>query len=373
LKQVVFALLGDLSSPETAEWDVLSQFIGKDPDDPCRRQVWFMLRTSDPWFQLVDSLGLVEGWLADSDETFVDQTVWLLWGVQRQSADRVAELVEPYIGASERWNNRLRNLAQWADLSQGRRFLELFLRLIDEGVLDEAKGPIAVNSDFWSLLYALRTQRPAWASEIIGHYFSRRLKLSIAAGQPNPLDDQTGTIPDSQLDDSVLVESARGAPEVFIQEVLPFMVQVMGATAERDGDPPCPDKVWHWRFFGGGHGIDDALISGMETALSELAKGDPTSFRTSAEPLRNSPFETAQLLMIRGFAANGEYFADEAVDYLCEDPKRLAMGYLQNVHWASGQLIESISPHCSDEKLRQLEKLILEYCRERSEPDYEGL
>lgn len=367
LKKVVFAVLGGLSSPDTAEWDVLSQFIAKDPDDHCRRQVWFMLRTSDRWFQLVDSLGLVEKWLANSDETLVDQAVWLLSGVQRQLADRVAELLEPYVGVSERWNNRFRYVAQWAELSQGRRFLELFLRLIDEGILDEAKGPIAVNSDFWSLLYLLRTQRPAWASEIIGHYFNRRLKLSNAAGQPNPFDDKSGTIPDSQSDDAVLVESARGAPEVFIKEVLPFMVKVMDANAERDGDPPWPDRVWYYRIFGGGYGIDGALINGMETALCELAKGDPKSFGTLAEPLRDSPFETAQFLMIRGLTANGGHFADEAVDYLCENPKRLAMGYLQNSHWASGQLIESVSPYCCDEKLRQLEQLLLEYSRDRSD------
>ena len=94
-----------------------------------------------------------------------------------------------------------------------------------------------------------------------------------------------------------------------------------------------------------------------------MATQDPQLFTTLPEPLRDSPFETAQFLMVRGFTANGEIFADNAVDFLCESPKRLAMGYIGNSHWASGQLIESISPHCSDEKLRQLEQCLLGYSR----------
>ena len=48
--------------------------------------------------------------------------------------------MEPYVAKSERWNNRLQHLAVWGDWSAGRRFLELMLRLIDEGILDDARG-----------------------------------------------------------------------------------------------------------------------------------------------------------------------------------------------------------------------------------------
>src|SRR5262249_44806833 len=191
-------------------------------------------------------------------------------------------------------------------------FLDLFLRLLDEGILDEARGPIAVNSDFWSLVYGLPETHPDWACEVIGHYLNRRFRLSMDAGQCNPFDRSAGTIRDSQLDDEVLLESARRAPQTFVTQVLPFMLRVMNVTAHRAGEPPWIDPVWHYRSYGKGYDIAHALLSAMETALSELALHDPETFAIIAAPLRSLDFETIQYLLIRAYAANGSRFAEDA-------------------------------------------------------------
>ena len=163
----------------------VSSLAGRDFTYPITRQSWVTVRRPS-WFRLVDSLGLVQQWLDDPDELFVDQTVLLLRVVQSQLPDRVSELVEPYVDKSESWNSRLLHLAVRGDWSQGRSFLELMLRLIDEGILDDAKGPIAVNSDFWSLIHTLQYRHQSWGCEVAGHYFNRRRRLSLNAGQPNP-------------------------------------------------------------------------------------------------------------------------------------------------------------------------------------------
>ena len=49
---------------------------------------------------------------------------------------------------------------QWAELHKSRRFFDLFLRLVDNGTLDEAHGPIAENSTFWDMLYGLDEKPP---------------------------------------------------------------------------------------------------------------------------------------------------------------------------------------------------------------------
>ena len=94
-------------------------------------------------------------------------------------------------------------------------------------------------------------------------------------------------------------------------------------------------------------------------------------YRSIVAPLRESTIETIQYLLIRSMAANGALFANEAVDHLCDKPERLEIGYFENPRWATRQLIDSISPHCSDENLRQLEAMLLGYYpeRERSTPD----
>ena len=252
LKQVVFALLADLSKPVEREWDIVSRFTGRDFSDPVTRQAWTTVRRP-AWFRLVDSLGLVQQWLDDPDEPFVDQTVLLLRVIQRELPDRVAELVERYVGRSERWNARLLHLAVWGDWSQGRRFLELMLRLIDEGVLDDAKGPIAVNSDFWSLIYDLQFRNQSWGCEVAGHYFNRRRRLSLNVGQPNPFDYNDGTIKNSQTSEDALEQFASNAPESFVREVFPFMQAVIKdcASQQRGGlllrphlvSPHLPERI----------------------------------------------------------------------------------------------------------------------------------
>ncbi len=364
IKQVLLALLADLSKPKKEEWDVLSRFAGKDFNDPITRLAWMTVRRP-PWFQVVDSLGLVQRWLDDPDEAFVDQTMSLLRVIQRELPDRVADILEPYVGKSERWNGRLRHLALWGGWSQGRRFLELMLQLIDVGILDDVDGALAANS-----LHNLQSNCPSWGCEVVGHYLNRQRRLSLKAGQPNPFDDNNGTIADSQFAEDTLEKLASNAPEAFVREVLPFMQAVIEDCASQERGGLRPDPIWSIRIFQDRYGIDAALLNAMEIALSELAMQHTNIYRSVVEPIRESPFETIQYLLIRSLAANGPQFADEGVDHLCRRPERLKIGYISDLYWASRQLIESISAHCSDEKLKQLETLLLGYYSdwERSNP-----
>ena len=302
IKQVVFALLADLSEPAKREWDVVSRFAGRDFNDSVTRQAWTAVRRP-AWFRLVDSLGLVQKWLDDPDEAFVDQTVLLLRVIQRELPDRVAELVESYVGKSERWNVRLLHLAVWGDWSQGRRFLDLMLRLLDAGVLDDARGPIAVNSDFWSLLYPLPERQPSWGCEVVGHYFNRRRQLSLNAGQPNPFDYSGGTIANSQSSEDTLGKLASIAPESFVREVMPFVQAVVEDCASKERGELLLDPIWSNRIFQSGYTTDHALLMATEIALSKLAAQHPEMYQSVIEPIRDSPYETIQYLLIRSLAA----------------------------------------------------------------------
>ncbi len=358
VKETVFALLADLNDPTEEEWDIVASLLSRDA--ALAIEVWRILDRSKPWFQLLDSLKLIEKWLADSNAERVDRAIALLSSVQKQVPDRVAELAEPYIGASDAWRNRLAYLVRWADLSLGQRFFNLFLRLIDEGTLDELKSA-AINGDFWSFIYSLPAKNPERACEVIGHYLNRRLELSISSGQNNPFDDNTGTIRDSQLDDRIFVESARGTPLKFVEQVLPFMIRVIELTIDKESNRPLEDKVWWYRSYGHGYNIESALLTAMETALGILAAQQPDVFMAYADQLRHLNSETIEYLLIRAYADGGTRFADQAVDYLCQHPECLEVGYIQNSHWASRQLLETITPFCSNDKLTRLESLLLNY------------
>ncbi|MEG5054081.1 MULTISPECIES: hypothetical protein [unclassified Microcoleus] len=372
IKKVVFSLLAALDDPTQEEWEIIAPLMG-DESEPITQQVWRTLRSSVRWFQLLDSLRLIEKWLRDENDERIEQTITLLSIMQRQIPERVAELAEPFIGVSEAWHNRLNHLIQGAELVPSRRFFDFFLRLIGEGILDEPREIIDSSRDFWMRIDSLPKHRPEWACEAIACYFNRYLDLSIAAGQPNLFDRSSSALPYSNFSEEILIASVRNAPRAFIKYLLPFMLRVMDLTSLKQNNPPWPDLVWYCRIHGKGYEIHDALLSGMEEAISNLAANHPEDFSLLAEQhLRNSYFETIQFLLIRAYTANGEIFADEAIDYLCEQTARLQTGGLvdrngiirHEVYFYTQLLLKAITTHCSHENLLKLETLILDYYTE---------
>lgn len=368
IKKVVFALLAALDDPTQEEWEIIAPLMG-DESEPITQQVWGTLRSPVRWFQLLDSLGLIEKWIRNENDERIEQTIRLLSIMKRHIPERVAELVEPFIGVSEAWHNRLKNLIQGAELVSERRFFDFFLRLIREGILDDPREIIDFTDDFWMRIDSLPKHRPEWACEAIGCYFNRYLDLSIAAGQPNLFDRSSSALPYSNFSEEILIVSARNAPKSFIEHLLPFMLRVMEVTSQQENNPPWLDSVWDYRPYGKGYHIHNTLLSGMEQAISNLAANHPEDFSILAEQhLRNSNFETIQFLLIRAYTANGEKFADEAIDYLCEQTARLRTGYSAgsgNInaapYWATRLLIEATTPHCTEEKLLQLQAIIFDY------------
>lgn len=366
LKQVVLALLAALDEPTAEEWGAIAPLIGNQAD-PFTQQVWRTLRSSIHWFRLLDSLGIIEQWLRDeSDEKRIDQTVMLLSIMQSQIPDRVAELMEPYVGLSEAWRNRLNYLVQRSELGNGHRFFKLFLRLIDEGILDPTKGVCDAIGDFWMQIDSLPQQHPDRACEAIGCYLNHYLDLSLAAGQVNPFDRNTGTIANNTYSYEVLEESARCAPEAFVLQVLPFIICVLELAAEGQDDPLWWDLIWTHPFKIIADNIEDALLEAMEAALSTLVVNKSDVVADVIKQLKSLNFEITQYLLIHAYAADGKRFADEAADYICEQPARLRVKYSHQAHWAARQLLEAITPYCSTERLIQLERVILDYY-----PDWE--
>ena len=158
---------------------------------------------------------------------------------------------------------------------------------------------MAVNSNFWSLVYLFRSKNQSWGCEVVGHYLNRRRQLSLDAGQANPFDYSTGNIEGSQSAEDVLKQLAANAPEAFVREILPFVQAVMEDCPSRERGGLLLDPVWSHRIFGSGYGIDDALLKSMELALSNIAVQYPEKFRSVIGPLRNSPFETIQYLLVQ--------------------------------------------------------------------------
>ncbi|MEW6211624.1 MAG: ATP-binding protein [Acidobacteriota bacterium] len=360
IKDTVLALMASVSDPTEEEWKIIAPYV-EDSSNPLSQKVWRLLNNSVLWIHLIDSLGLIKRWLADGNEDLANWAVGLLAQAQQYMPDRVAELIEPYIGAGDEWRNRFLYLTQRGGLESCRRFFDLFLKLIDEGGLDDWKGGRSVSEDFWSFLYSLSQKRPEWCCEAISHYLNRRLALSLACGQTNPFDRLSGSIPDTQFNNEILLSCAHGKPGEFIESVFPFMLSVIKQNTRMEGYPPWEDPIWSIRFSDESYSFAQSLLTATDMALRSLASNNPEEFAIIASRLRDTKFETIQYLLIRAYTANGVRFADEAADYLCELPIRFETGDANDSHSATRNLLAAITPFCTDEKLKRIEEIVLSY------------
>lgn len=365
LKLLVLELIAAFQDPHEEELRLLMPLL--ESELACRRKgtpnsnktaslAWGAFFSSVSLFKLADRLGHVGRWLHSGDAALENQMTFYLRCQMRDNGDRVAELLEPFVGRGGPWNDRLRFIIQWADFGKSRPFFDLFLRLLDDGTLDTARGPIAVNSTFWSMLHGLAEKRPSWCAEVAAHWLSRKVAIAHSAGEGSTptLDDQFG------VED--LLQSARGAPIEFLEHVLPAILRASESFIYEDSGGFRLDRIWPIRFPGDGYiGMSEAFPRGCEIALESLGSTDSEKLRPFIALLRESRLSIANQLLQSAYISAPEVYADEAIALLADEPERLHCGVSGSPFWIARTLIEKCSPHCSEASFRRLEATLLEY------------
>ena len=382
LKDLAVALAVSLPDPEADEWDVLAPWIeseieaiksGQPNSDKFASLAWNRFFSSQSWFQIADKKGLVTDWLASDNDRLVDMGVNYVRVHQRHSADRVAEFLEPFVGRDGNWPQRLSFIMRWADLKNNRRFFELFLRLIDDGTLDNTRG-LATNSTFWSMLYGFAEARPDWTAEVLAHWLLRRLSIirETRSNMDQPNWDELFNRDD--FGSKPVQDAAIKAPEAFARHVLPVVLKIADEAADETEDSaPKRDAVWPIFLFDSEHPpISQACRNAITTAVEKLAEINADSIEGILAELRSRDTYMANFLLLRACVAGAERLADNAVSELCDKTWRFQCGYSDSPYWIATQLIKVVAPLCSDENRARLEQAILNYTPtyERSQSGY---
>ena len=366
LKDLALALLAGVTDPSDEEWAIFEPWLRpvlkaaeeeRLNSDKFAALAWQHLFYSSSWFAFAQQRGLVGDWLASTKNGIVNIGVSYLRVHQRQFPERVVALVDPYVDRGGEWVQRLRFLIEWADLTKSRAFFELVLRLIDNGTLDGATGPIAGHSAFWSMLYDLVAGRPDWIPEVIGHWLRRRLH-TIQAEDRNLDDDFFG---DDSFAAEPLQEASERAPTAFVRHVLPIVLEIADLAASQDAASPKQDAVWGIPVKSAHPSPETACLNGLVGALAALAKDPAVDLRQTVDQLRRRDTYLANFLLHNLYAAGGPRFADEAIALLCDEPWRFECGFSDSPRWTAKELIRAVSPFCSAENRTRLEATLLDY------------
>ncbi|MBP8272809.1 MAG: hypothetical protein KAY59_00170, partial [Acidobacteria bacterium] len=378
IKEVALAVLADVANPRPEEWALWQSLwaglfdavrAGQPNADRFASFAWRFFYSSERWFQFAYEDGAMARWLADSDGV-ANLMVNYIRRHQRHAGDLVASLLEPYEDAGGEWKLRLRHLVEWADQSNSRKYLDFTLRLIDNGTLDEARGPIASNSTFWSLFYSLGKAQPAWVAEVLAHWLRRQLTRAIA---------EEGQIDRGDLDRDTfahepIFDSAKADPAAFVRHVLPAVLEVAEHATQEQLELPHRDRVWGFTLKHDDErtsGPADAAFIGLDSSLQRLA-AEGTDLTSIVSELAKRKTHLANFLLLNLYRTAGDRCAEEAVRLLCDEPWRFECGYTDSHYWCATQLIGAIAPHCSRETLDRLEERILGYSTkwERSPEGY---
>lgn len=358
------------TDPSESEWHVLAPWIcseieaiesGQKNVDAIASTVWNLFFHSQSWFQLTDKKGLIASWLESKNDRLIDKGVEYVEFHQRHSGDRVAELLEPFIDKGDKWHRRLYRVMRWPVLGNSRRFFDLFLKSIDNGILDSAD-----NRVLDSMGYGTKEQ-PSWIAEIVAHWLRRRLSKVGETKDTSPWDRWLNLFERDQADSDDIQASATKAPEAFIRYALPVILEISDAAVLKSQDkPPKGDAVWAILGQAEHPSINEVCISAAATAIEKNAKINSRNVVGVLRELQVRDTLVANYLLLRAYTAGAEHLSDDAVSELCRNPWRFDCEYSGKRYWLANQLIESISPHCTNENRVKLEQVILSYV-----PDYE--
>ena len=319
LKDLAVALAVSLPDPVEDEWDVLSPWIeseheaiktGTPNSDRFATAAWNHFRVSQPWFQVADKRGLVTDWLTSDNSRLVDVAVDYVQIHQKGSGDRVTELLEPFVGRDGDWPQRLSVIMQWANLERSRRFFELFLRLIDDGTLDNTRGPIAVNSTFWSMLHSLAKTRPDWIAEVLAHWLCRRLVI-VRQTRSDTGDPKWHLLFKHERGSKEILDAGIEAPGAFARHVLPVVLKIAKEAAYRSGNPaPKHDAVWAAMLLADNHlSMSMTCKDVVARAAEKLAEVKAEGVEGILVALCGQTTQTANFILLRAYRAGAKYFA----------------------------------------------------------------
>ncbi|HET7054263.1 MAG TPA: hypothetical protein VFI09_10160 [Solirubrobacterales bacterium] len=355
LIELVLSWIGALPDPGETEWEVLKPII-EDPEDLAHRGAWQAL-TSSAWFHFLDERGLVERWLDDEDT--VERASWILLAASEREPGRLAEILRERLGRSAEWRGRVKAiLSRCPDVGASRDLFEVAVQLFEQ--------PDFEGDPLWFSVHELAEQHPEWASELLGRYLQGRIEAARAAGAADPF--ESGIVPRDTHPAEYIAAASQRAPRVFVEQIFPRFIEL----AEMASSPPVDredaeermtsDSIWHLRHFSDVDGeLPEQLLHGLETAIAEVANEDAAFFSELVRGLKETELESVAYILFQGFAGNPDALADEAIEFVLADRRRLRVGHSDGYHWGTRRLLEAVSPAAGDESIAELEEAVIGY------------
>jgi hypothetical protein len=187
----VLRVLAAVQTPEPAEWLAVAHLV-EDPKAKGTSRAWRVV-AQPPWFDLLDSMGTVERWLAAEDGPLADLGISMLRAASGDRPNRVAQLATGRFGESPAWDRRVMWLLGMSDLSADPAFVELTVEAIKRGLQDRQDGTL-LGELLMMAGRALPECNPDGAIDLLQALLARGRLLAAQRENTDPFDFRSGVL-----------------------------------------------------------------------------------------------------------------------------------------------------------------------------------
>jgi hypothetical protein len=355
LKKIIFDWLSDLSEPHQKEWEVLQEAMSL-PNQDMAEQVWAVTMKA-AWLQLLDSIGYLQKELDSGSEESINRIITHFIKNTGAVPINVRKIILSFPKRPAPYPEYAKKLFLNSNIFPQAWFIELYRNLLENNLF-----PVEVNPFFTfpeiesSAFYFLPDINPELALDAFEVWLSAFIECFEKKGIANPFGGQLNYQSD------VLEKMARFSPNRFLLKTIPVISNLANKNAIKTGNKPWKDSIWNIPERDSLVGLPNQLLKSTILALQLLTKDNFQDFISFIDHLKlYLDFETPRFLIAQGYLANGDKFANEVVDLFVSDKNWLRLGWKGEPYSVSRQLIQEISPYCSEEKYQILESVILNY------------
>lgn len=347
IKETVLAVVANLVAPTSADAELMLRIAATHPS--FEALLWQQLYRPQ-WFARFHEDAQISAWLDGPDEDMRNHALSTMASAVKEYPESIAALLGSRKTAPD-YYDWLRWITCFTDVFHDRQLFTLVLEGVRQGAYD------AAEHELWLMTHDLAKHEPLWAIELL----QARLIDHVDSLTLNEK-GKVALLGIREYSAAELVKDAADAESLaFVQTVVPYLRQVMAATAmeERD-DQPIYDCHFSYRFVGDdleGDELGDFLLAASVRSLETLAKTEPEAIRSLLVDLAADPYDASQFLLYRGLSAGGKHFADWAASLLLKGGRRLYCGYVSDVNWVARELVGAIAPHVTDVIHQKLEDL----------------
>lgn len=363
--------LSALPDPNRREWKILNS------QEKLRSHVSHAVRGRTGWFDVLEDTGFFDRAFSSTDLSREEEAISLLapQPILKERSGRVATILQKYREPNKFWNEYLHQICHSGKVYHSREMFELFLSLIDDGTLVDSQTGLGVNDYWWGMLFRMSLERPDLTSQMLGRWLDRVLGNLNCESHDRSRKDDTVSYPESHLrslDPSGIggevVRKAAEDPLTYAKELMPRVARLVHKAARKRQGYLAQDSFWSLRGFDRPPSqIPEAIFSVLAECLESLAQNHQAELDQLLEPYLERNHDSIAYLVLRAWTAEPKVYADQIVNYLTADSRRLKVGYAlwgspggSAANYISTEAVRAASAQCSDARFTDLEQAIVD-------------